>query len=124
AARRAARQGGSAEAVALRLEAAAAELERFEVTASHTMGRLAADLLPDRARVLVHCNAGALATVERGTALAAAYELSERGRLAAVYVDETRPRLQGSRLTAFELGQAGIPHTLVVDSLAATLMRR
>jgi methylthioribose-1-phosphate isomerase len=123
-ARRALREGDTANALVARLEETAAALERFEVNASYAMGRLTADLLPDRARLLVHCNTGALATVERGTALAGVYELFDRGRLAMVYVDETRPRLQGARLTAFELAEAGIPHVLVVDSLAATLMRQ
>ena len=70
----------------------------------------------------VHCNAGALATVSRGTALAPVYEAHEQGRLDMVFVGETRPRLQGARLTAWELGEAGVPHVVVVDSLAATLM--
>jgi methylthioribose-1-phosphate isomerase len=124
AARGAAADGCTTRRLVAELEDAAAGLERFEVEASLAMGRLAADLLPDQARLLVHCNAGALATVERGTALAAVYELFERRRLGIVYVDETRPRLQGARLTAFELDAVGIPHVLVVDSLAATLMRR
>lgn len=115
--------GATAHEAAERLEQEVQRLEAFEVDASRAMGRLAADVLPDRARLLVHCNTGALATVERGTALAAVYELHERGRLDAVYVDETRPRLQGARLTAYELSCAGIPYRLVVDSLAATLMR-
>jgi len=104
------------------LETAATELERFESAASRAMGRHAVELLPDSARVLVHCNTGALATTGRGTALAAVYEAHERGRLDMVYVGETRPRLQGSRLTAWELAEAGIPHLVVIDSLAATLM--
>jgi methylthioribose-1-phosphate isomerase len=124
AAAHAAGAGANAGEVARRLEDEARALEAFEVEASRTMGRLAAAMLPERARVVVHCNAGALATVERGTALAAVYELYEHDRLAAVYVDETRPRLQGSRLTAYELTRAGVPFTLIVDSLAATLMRR
>ncbi|HEY6377602.1 MAG TPA: S-methyl-5-thioribose-1-phosphate isomerase [Candidatus Dormibacteraeota bacterium] len=123
-AHRAAADGCTTRGLVAGLEETAAGLERFELEASLAMGRLAADLLPDQARLLVHCNAGALATVERGTALAAVHELFERGRLAMVYVDETRPRLQGARLTAFELDAAGIPHVLVVDSLAPTLMRR
>ncbi|TMC50199.1 MAG: S-methyl-5-thioribose-1-phosphate isomerase [Chloroflexi bacterium] len=104
------------------LEATAAELERYEVESSRAMGRLGADLLGHDARVLVHCNTGALATVERGTALAVVYEAHSRGTLDHVFVGETRPRLQGSRLTAFELAAAGVPHTVVVDSLAASLM--
>jgi methylthioribose-1-phosphate isomerase len=116
--------GAGRDTIADRLERAAESLEHFEVEAALSMGRLAADLLPGAQRLLVHCNTGALATVGRGTALAAVYELFERGTLTMTYVDETRPRLQGARLTAFELAQAGIPHTLIVDSLAATLMRR
>jgi methylthioribose-1-phosphate isomerase len=104
------------------LEAEAAAIEAFETQASRAMGVNAARLLPDRARVYVHCNTGALATVERGTALAAVYQLHDEGRLDVVVVGETRPRLQGARLTAYELSAAGVPHVLVVDSLAATLM--
>src|SRR5438270_5583753 len=111
-----------AEALVDALRAAAAELEDFEARASLTMGRHGAALLPDGARVYVHCNAGALATVSRGTALAPVYEAHEQGRLDMVFVGETRPRLQGARLTAWELGEAGVPHVVVVDSLAATLM--
>jgi methylthioribose-1-phosphate isomerase len=108
--------------VAAVLEAEAAELERFEVDACAAMGRHGAELLGDNARVLVHCNAGSLATPGIGTALAPIYEAHARGTLDVVFVDETRPRLQGSRLTAYELGEAGIPHLVIVDSLAATLM--
>jgi methylthioribose-1-phosphate isomerase len=124
AAAEAAAEGADADEIVRRLEAAAAALEAFEIDASRTMGRLGADLLGGRGRLLVHCNAGALATVERGTALAVVYEQFERGHLEMVYVDETRPRLQGARLTAFELAESGIPHALFVDSLAATLMHR
>lgn len=75
------------------------------------------------ARVLTHCNAGALATGGIGTALAPIYVAAEQGRTVRVFADETRPLLQGSRLTAWELGQAGIDVTLLVDSMAASLMR-
>ena len=121
--RQAAAGGSGGDELVRVAEGCASRLERSEAEASSAMGRLAAGLLPDRARLLVHCNAGALATVERGTALAAVRQMHEEGRLDMVYVDETRPRLQGARLTAFELARAGIPHTLIVDSLAATLMR-
>lgn len=81
-------------------------------------------LLPDgEARVLTHCNAGALATGGIGTALAPLYLAHERGRRLKVYAGETRPLLQGSRLTAWELTRAGIDVTLVPDSVAALLMR-
>lgn len=83
-------------------------------------------LCPDRPlRLLTHCNAGALATAGlRGTALGAVFELAERGLVEFVIVDETRPLLQGARLTSWELGRAGIPHRLCVDSAAAWLMGR
>jgi methylthioribose-1-phosphate isomerase len=80
-------------------------------------------LLPDGARVLTHCNAGALATGGIGTALAPVYLAAERGRRVAVFADETRPLLQGSRLTAWELSQAGIDVTVLADNMAASLMR-
>src|SRR5438034_1030328 len=80
-------------------------------------------LLPDGAKVLTHCNAGALATGGIGTALAPIYLAHEAGRKLHVLVDETRPVLQGARLTAWELSQAGIPCTLIADAAAGSLMR-
>jgi methylthioribose-1-phosphate isomerase len=88
-----------------------------------SIGEYGAALIPDGARVLTHCNAGALATGGMGTALAAIYVAVEQGKHVEVFVDETRPLLQGSRLTAWELTRAGIPATVLVDSAAATLMR-
>ncbi|MEP6991436.1 MAG: S-methyl-5-thioribose-1-phosphate isomerase [bacterium] len=81
-------------------------------------------LLPPDARVLTHCNAGALATGGIGTALAPIYLAAGRGDRVHVFADETRPLLQGSRLTAWELDQAGIDVTVLADSMAATLLRR
>jgi methylthioribose-1-phosphate isomerase len=81
-------------------------------------------ILPDGANVLTHCNTGALATGGIGTALAPIYLAHEQGRKVHVYVDETRPLLQGSRLTMWELVHAGIPCTLITDAAAATLMRQ
>ena len=80
-------------------------------------------LLPDGARVLTHCNAGALATAGIGTALAPIYLAARSGRRVEVFVDETRPLLQGSRLTSWELTRAGIPVTVIADNMAASLMR-
>ena len=80
-------------------------------------------LLTDGARVLTHCNAGALATGGIGTALAPVYVAAERGWRVAVFADETRPLMQGSRLTAWELSQAGIDVTVLADNMAASLMR-
>jgi len=81
-------------------------------------------LLPDNARVLTHCNAGALATGGMGTALAPLYVAHERGRQLKVYADETRPVMQGSRLTVWELQRAGIDVTLIPDVVAGSLMQR
>jgi methylthioribose-1-phosphate isomerase len=86
------------------------------------IGEHGATLIPDGARVLTHCNTGALATGGIGTALAGVYVAAEQGRRVQVYADETRPLLQGSRLTAWELERAGIPVTVLVDGAAASLM--
>lgn len=87
------------------------------------IGEHGADLIPDGAKIITHCNAGALATGGIGTALAAIYVAVEQGKRLSVYADETRPLLQGSRLTAWELQRAGIPVTVLVDGAAASLMR-
>ncbi|MFN8580768.1 MAG: S-methyl-5-thioribose-1-phosphate isomerase [Gemmatimonadaceae bacterium] len=87
------------------------------------IGELGEPLIPDGARVLTHCNAGALATAGVGTALAPLYRAIEMGKRLEVFADETRPLLQGSRLTAWELQRAGIPVTVITDSMAAALMR-
>jgi methylthioribose-1-phosphate isomerase len=81
-------------------------------------------LLGENTRVLTHCNAGALATGGMGTALAPVYVAAERGQSVSVFADETRPLLQGSRLTAWELARAGIPVTVLTDGMAASLMQR
>lgn len=80
-------------------------------------------VVPPKATILTHCNTGALATVGYGTALGVIREAHESGKSVEVYVDETRPRLQGARLTAFELIEEEISATLIVDSVAATLIR-
>ncbi len=87
------------------------------------IGRHGARLFDNVAGVLTHCNAGALVTVDYGTALAPIFAAHEAGRQIHVYVDETRPLLQGARLTAWELQQRGIPATLICDSVAAQVMR-
>lgn len=87
------------------------------------IGEAGLSLVPDGANVLTHCNAGALATGGIGTALAPIYLAHEAGRRVHVFVDETRPVLQGARLTAWELGEAGVPCTVVADGAAGTLMR-
>jgi methylthioribose-1-phosphate isomerase len=88
------------------------------------IGAAGAELIGGDALVLTHCNAGALATGGIGTALAPVYTLHEAGKRVAVVADETRPLLQGSRLTAWELTRAGVPVTLITDNMAASRLRR
>jgi methylthioribose-1-phosphate isomerase len=88
------------------------------------MGELGAPLFPENARVLTHCNAGALATAGYGTALGVIRSAARQGRIQKVYADETRPYLQGARLTAWELMQDAIPTTLIADNMAGHLMAR
>ncbi len=87
------------------------------------IGRFGAELLSDGQGVLTHCNAGGLATADYGTALAVIFAAVESGKRISVYADETRPLLQGARLTAWELKQRGIEVTLICDSMAAQVMR-
>ena len=87
------------------------------------IGEAGAGLIREGMRILTHCNAGSLATAELGTALAVLYVAHERGRRFQVWVDETRPLLQGARLTAWELSQAGIDVTVICDSMAGHLMK-
>ena len=91
-------------------------------TANREIGRLGASLLPDDATVLTHCNAGSLATAFYGTALGVVYAAAEDKGVRRVYADETRPVGQGSRLTSWELAQAGVPVTLICDDMAASVM--
>ena len=88
------------------------------------IGAYGADLMPDEGSVLTHCNAGALATCGYGTALGVIRGAVERGKQIHVYADETRPFLQGARLTAWELMADGIPTTVLCDNMAASLMRQ
>jgi methylthioribose-1-phosphate isomerase len=102
------------EAVAIRDEDAAC---------CRAIGRHGFELIRDMLAILTHCNAGGLATAEYGTALAPVYMALEHGKKIRVYADETRPLLQGARLTAWELQQAGVPVTLICDNTAAQVMR-
>ncbi|MGC8784328.1 MAG: S-methyl-5-thioribose-1-phosphate isomerase [Armatimonadota bacterium] len=97
---------------------------REDVEANRAIGRHGQVLIPDGARILTHCNAGALATVGYGTALGVIRAAVEAGKRVSVYADETRPRLQGMQLTAWELVQEGIPVTVITDNMAGMLMRR
>jgi methylthioribose-1-phosphate isomerase len=100
----------------------ARRLHEEEVARCRAMAAHAADLFGPGTRALTHCNAGGLATGGYGSAVGALRAAWERGLLAHVWVDETRPLLQGSRLTAWELETAGIPHAVIADSAAASLM--
>jgi methylthioribose-1-phosphate isomerase len=105
----------------LRANGAVSEAEaifREDVEANHRIGRFGSELLGARATVLTHCNAGALATAGYGTALGVIRSAVEQGKQIAVFADETRPYLQGARLTAWELHQEGIDVTLITDSMA------
>lgn len=95
-----------------------------DASACRAMGELGAELIHDGDRLLTHCNAGALATAGMGTALAPIFVAHQAGKRLHVYVDETRPVLQGARLTAWELQRAGVPLTLITDSMAAHIIKR
>jgi len=113
-------QGGAVLRDALLSEALAIQQE--DLAACQRIGELGAELLPAEARVLTHCNAGALATAGYGTALGVVRSAARLGKLRAVFADETRPWLQGARLTLWELMQDGIEATLIADGAAAHLM--
>ena len=112
-----------AAAVEAAVEAARALAEE-SVASCRRIGEHGAALLGHGARVLTHCNAGWLATVDHGTALAPVYAAAAGGRQPHVWVDETRPRAQGARLTAWELAGEGVPHAVIADNAAAFLMSR
>ncbi|NCB63450.1 MAG: S-methyl-5-thioribose-1-phosphate isomerase [Clostridia bacterium] len=97
-------------------------IHREDIVMNRKMGKFGAELVPQGARILTHCNAGALATGGYGTALGVIRAAHAQGRVAMVYCDETRPLLQGARLTAYELVHDGIPATLITDNMAASLM--
>jgi methylthioribose-1-phosphate isomerase len=115
---------GDSAAVWERLRAEANAIWEEDRAMCRRIGEHGLSLLSDGANVLTHCNTGALATGGIGTALAPIYLAHEQGRRVHVYVDETRPLLQGSRLTMWELLRAGISCTLITDATAATLMRQ
>jgi len=117
-------QGGcSVEEIKQRLEDEARRIHDADVASCRAMGVFGADLVPDAARILTHCNAGALATAGYGTALGVIRAAAEQGKKIAVLADETRPFLQGARLTAWELVKDGIDTTVITDNMAASMMR-
>ncbi len=119
----AAHRDAAPEVLAEAMRERARQLHRDDVEANRRMGAYGAELLPDSGTILTHCNAGALATAGYGTALGVIRAAVERGKRIAVLADETRPRLQGALLTAYELQRDGIPVTLIADGAAAGLMK-
>jgi methylthioribose-1-phosphate isomerase len=106
------------------LEREARAIHDEDLESCRAMGRFGADVVPDAARILTHCNAGALATAGYGTALGVIRAAAEQGKVRQVFADETRPFLQGARLTAWELVRDHVPTTVITESMAGPLMRR
>jgi len=115
---------GTPAQIASLLVAEAHAIYADDIKANRSMGRHGAELIKDGSRVLTHCNAGALATAGHGTALGVIRSAVESGKKVSVFADETRPFLQGARLTAWELAADDIPVTLIADSAAGFLMSR
>ena len=107
-----------------RLVAEAEAILAEDLAANRALGDHGAALVPSNARILTHCNAGALATAGYGTALGIVRSAHAQGKVALLWVDETRPVMQGSRLTAWECVREGIPHRLIADVVAASVMAR
>ena len=105
-----------------RLLSEAHAIREEDIAISRSIGRLGFELLKPGDGILTHCNAGSLATAFYGTALGVVYAAAERGGVARVFADETRPVGQGARLTAWELARAGVPVTLICDDMAASLL--
>jgi len=115
---------GSVQRLKEALLAEAEAIAREDEAANRRMGQYGAELIPDGANVLTHCNAGALATAGYGTALGVIRAAVEAGKKVHVYADETRPLLQGARLTAWEMVQEHIPVTVITDNMAGHLMQQ
>ncbi|GCE27911.1 methylthioribose-1-phosphate isomerase [Dictyobacter alpinus] len=122
--RQACQAGLSSQQLAEVLKAEAHQIAVEDVQACWQMGLHGAELIADGDTILTHCNAGALATTGIGTALAPVYMAAHTGKHVHVFVDETRPVLQGARLTAWELQQEGVPLTLITDNMAGYFMRQ
>lgn len=116
-------RGRSLEEIREALRAEAEQIKREDIEVNRAIGRHGSELIPDGQAVLTHCNAGALATAGYGTALGVIRAAVSAGKRIHVFADETRPFLQGARLTAWELLQDGIPTTLIADSMAGYLMK-
>jgi len=118
----AAQAGASVDELKRRLETEAIRIHDEDIESCRAMGAHGAKLVPDTARILTHCNAGALATAGYGTALGVIRAAAESGKKVAVLADETRPFLQGARLTAWELVKDGIDTTVITDNMAGAMM--
>lgn len=118
------RCGGNGKAVLATMRSEAEEIHREDVEMCRKIGENGLEVLKPGMGVLTHCNAGALATTGIGTALAPIYTANARGYGLKVFADETRPLLQGARLTSWELSQAGADVTLICDNMASTVMRQ
>ena len=116
--------GESVDQIKDRLDHDAALIHDEDVASCRAMGAFGAEVVPADAKILTHCNAGALATAGYGTALGVIRGAVERGKSVAVFADETRPFLQGARLTAWELVRDGIDTTVITDNMAGALMRQ
>jgi methylthioribose-1-phosphate isomerase len=116
-------RSGGVDAIRTALIREAREMHDEDIRANRQMGRLGQELIPDGARILTHCNAGALATAGYGTALGIVRAAVEAGKRIQVFADETRPFLQGARLTAWELQKDHIPVTVITDNMAGHFMR-
>jgi methylthioribose-1-phosphate isomerase len=119
----AAETGASVEQIQDRLDLEAQAIHDEDVASCRAMGAFGAAIVPDEARILTHCNAGALATAGYGTALGVIRGAVEAGKRVTVLADETRPFLQGARLTAWELVRDGIQTTVITDNMAGAIMR-
>jgi methylthioribose-1-phosphate isomerase len=119
-----AKAGESVEQIKDRLDREAAAIHDEDVASCRAMGAFGAEVVPAEARILTHCNAGALATAGYGTALGVIRGAVEAGKQVAVFADETRPFLQGARLTAWELVRDGIQTTVITDNMSGALMRQ
>jgi methylthioribose-1-phosphate isomerase len=120
----AAQAGGSVTEIAQRLESEARRIHDEDIASCRSMGEHGATLVPGAATILTHCNAGALATAGYGTALGVIRAAVAQGKKIAVLADETRPFLQGARLTAWELVKDGIDTTVITDNMSAAIMRQ
>ena len=116
--------GASVGEIQDRLDREAQAIHDEDVDNCRTMGRFGAEVVPGGARILTHCNAGALATAGYGTALGVIRAAAEQGKVTQVYADETRPFLQGARLTAWELIRDQVPTTVITEGMAGPLMRQ